>query len=135
MISILGIIIIPLVSFAAQFAQLPTPNIKKALSEVSPLESVGNVLTPFNDILGKINLESFKGLRNFFSGATDKEPLVEPLKPISDDTLGIKDRLNNTSISAIMGTVKDVFIFAAQIFVVILEILLWIFRGILNLVN
>jgi len=138
MISILGIIIIPLVSFAAQFAQLPTPNIKKALSEVNPMESVGNVLAPLNDILGKLNVNSLNlnSIKDFVNkGGTEGKALLQPLKPALGGTSDIQDRLSNTSMSETIGTVKAIFIFAARIFVAILETLLWIFKGILNLVT
>jgi len=102
------------------------------------MESVGNVLAPLNDILGKLNVNSLNlnSIKDFVNkGGTEGKALLQPLKPALGGTSDIQDRLSNTSMSETIGTVKAIFIFAARIFVAILETLLWIFKGILNLVT
>jgi len=99
---------------------------KTNLSEVDPLESLGNVMAPLDSIWkaiigSKLNL--------------DEVGLLELLKSGPEARSNLQDTLGDISAPKALGMAKEVFIFVANILVAILETVVSILRGILGLIS
>ena len=105
-------------------SNLPATNLPK-LSEVNPLDSLGNATAPLDAIWkaigSKINWSSSIG--SYTSG---------PLKSSLASRLSSKD---TSTMGQAFGVAKSGLILIGNIFVAVLEIALWLIRGILSLVN
>lgn len=105
---------------------------KSSLSEVNPLESLSNVTAPLDSIWetigARLNFQDLDGGLKGFLNSMDGRALKSSL----GDSLDGQD----TSTSwQVLGIVKSALILTANILVAVLEIALWLLRGILRLFN
>jgi len=98
---------------------------KTNFSDIDPLQSIGNVTAPLDKIFeaigGKINLDSIN--------------LPKTLKSGPEARSNLKEILGDLSAQEVLGMARGAFIFVANIFIVILEVVLSIVRGILGLIT
>jgi len=137
----LGIVtpsISPGVNFPSEnlFSQITSKLPKIDLSEVDPVKSLGNVTAPLDKIwealVNKLNLDTLKN----FLGDDSNEPSGEASKWGLEGLSGLKDTFSGElTMGKIFEAVKDIFIFAVNIFVIILEILLGLFKSLAGLIT
>jgi len=112
-------------------SQLPKPK----LSEINPLESIGNVVPPINLIFDalsqKLNNSGLGGIKDYLQNNTQKEASNLPL----EGRLNAQDTLGAISAWDVLGIVKKGFVLTAQILVTVLEIATWGLKAILGLVT
>ena|SRR3989344_5560686 len=103
------------------FSQISSVN---SLSEINPLESLGKVIAPLDNMLG--------GLGRYI----DIKPWLpkSALESVSGFE-GTLDTIDNISVGQALRIAKSGFILVANILVTILEIVLSILRGILGLIR
>lgn len=115
--------------FSQITSQLPTKN----LSEVNPINSLNNATAPLNAIwkaLGdKLNIQGLDSIKDFVNGQTDSIALKSSL----GSGLGVQD--TSTTMWQVLGIAKSAFMLAANILVAVLEIVLWLLKGVLGLIN
>jgi len=123
--------------FSQIISQLPNPALKKSLSEIDPMESLGNVTAPLDSVWEAIGSR----LKVFISNNKTAGSLSGPLKSSPDESLTNKDTSATTwfdkltTNGQVLGIAKSTVILIANILIAVLEIVLWVLRGLLKLVS
>ena len=115
--------------FSQIISQLPT----RSLSEINPMESLDNATAPLNSIWKafseKLNIRGLDGIKKtFLNGQTGGKALKSSL----ESGLGVQD---TSTIWQVLGMAKSAFILIANILVAVLEVVLWLVKGVLGLVK
>ena len=106
------------------FAFADNLKISSNLSEIDPLKSLGNVTAPLDGIWHSINNQLSHWLPSN-SG---------PLEPL-ESRLGVNNNLDDISLYNMFGIIKKGLVLMAQIFIVVLELTLYILRSALRLLG
>ncbi len=116
----------------------------KNLSELNPTEALGNVTIPFDKILKvlgqKFNISSSEDIKNLLGVGSidslrDGTTVTEASKSALGGRLALGDTLSNISLGQALGMAKSAFILVANILVTVLEVVLWVLKGIIGLVT
>lgn len=96
--------------------------------------SLGNVTAPLDNLwkaVGqRLNIQSVEDIKNFFKSGTAASKALK--SSLGSD---LADQGASSTIWRVLGIAKSVFVLIANIFVAILEIVLWLLRGALGLVS
>lgn len=112
---------------------MPDSVLKKKISEVDPMGPLGNVTAPLDNLwkaVGqRLNIQSIEDIKSFFRGGDAPRALKSSL----GSDLASQDTSN--TVWRVLGIAKSAFVLIANIFVAILEIVLWLLRGVLGLIS
>lgn len=96
------------------------------------MESLENATVPLNGIwkaLGsKLNIQGLGSIKGFLNGRIDGRALKSSL----ESGLGVQD---TSTMWRVLGIAKSAFILTANILIAVLEIVLWLLRGVLGLMR
>lgn len=115
---------------------LITPNfneISKSLSDINQLEIIKNVTKPLNDIIGGF-LNGGQGLMlpNLHFTNLNIKSLGQEFLSNPASSVNVQNISNNMNIGEIIDKSKEAFVLIAKILVAMLEIALWVLKGVLG---
>lgn len=96
------------------------------------MEGLNNATAPLNALYeaigAKLNIQGLQSLKDFVTGGT----IPKPLKSSLGGSLDTKD---TSTIGQVFGVAKSILILTANILVAVLEIVLWILKGVLGVIT